>query len=351
VYPSGNQSWVLTYYWRGKQRWWNFSSTEEMSLRQARQFATAALRDKANGMDPREPYKGSEKVKVLFKRWLVKRDLKPRTQNEYERSFSRYVQPVIGNLSMKDVHTRMAGRLFDRITEENGKVIANRVRSMLHSMWEHYIKRQYLPPARINPWYPIEPHKEKARERILTPEELTRLGDLMADPQTFDDYRDGEPILFILSTGLRKGEVENLKWSETDIGEEDVVLNLRDTKTGARTVPLGTEASQIIIRRFKAKRHYTSPYVFSNKHGNKLRLQRIWERLRKKADLEDVRLHDLRHTFASYAAGENQSLAMVSQLLGHKHAHTSSRYIHAYHDPVVRAANQTSAAITRHLWK
>jgi integrase len=349
VYPSGNQSWVLTYHWRGKQRWWNFGSVKDMTLSSARQFAVQALRDKANGLDPREPYMGSIKLNEAFPQWLNTRNLKPRTQKEYIRTYSGYVAPRLGNLSLKDIRSGMAQRLFSSVTTDHGPVTANRVVSMMKAVWNHFIKMEYLPPNRTNPWLPIQLNKEKPKERILSPEELTRLGDVLASPSTSGGFMGGEAVLLILSTGLRKGEVENLKWSEVDLSEEDVVLNLRDTKTGPRTVPLGAEASKIIASQFARKR--LTPYVFSNKLGNKLNLQRVWEKIRKEADLEEVRLHDLRHTFASYAAGENQSLTMISQLLGHKHAHTSSRYVHAYRDPVVRAANQTSAAIEQHLWK
>ena len=347
VYPSEGKSWVLTYFWQGKQRWWNFASVDDMTLSAARMFAVGALRDKANGLDPREPYLGSIKLRDAFMRWMNGRPLKRRTQKEYERTYNRYVDGTLGKMSIKDIHYGMAVRLFNRVTEENGPVVANRMKSMMSGVWEKYLREGYFPPRHTNPWARLQNNRERPKERILTPEEMSRLGDVLAGGY----FSDGEAILFILSTGLRKGEVENLKWSEVDMSGEDVVLNLKDTKTGPRTVPLGTEASRIVTMRFVRRSHYISPYVFSNKLGGKLRLQRVWERIRKEADIKDVRLHDLRHTFASYAAGENQSLTIISQMLGHKHAHTSSRYIHAYRDPVVRAANQTSAAIEQHLWR
>lgn len=347
VYPSGNKSWVLTYFWQGKQRWWNFAKLRDMTLESARQFAVHALRGKANGLDPREPYLGSIKLTKAFQQWIRGKTLKLRTQREYERTYYGYVAPVLGQFPMKDISSARAMSLFIKVTERNGPVIANRMKTIMKGLWDKYIREGAMPPGRVNPWNMVVSNKEKPKERILNRAELSRLGDVLADGY----FSDGEAILFILSTGLRKGEVENLMWSEVEMGEEDVVLNLRDTKTGPRTVHLGSEASRIVTLRFATRKHYISPYVFSNKHGGKLRLQRVWERIRKEADIKDVRLHDLRHTFASYAAGENQSLTIISQMLGHKHAHTSSRYIHAYRDPVVRAANQTSAAIEQHLWK
>lgn len=346
VYPSNRKSWVLNYYWQGKMRWWNFGRLIDMTLSGARRFAIQALRDRKNGLDPREPYRASVQLTDAFHAYLRSRNLKPRTQKEYERTYNGYVRPAMGKKSIKDISVYMAESLFNRVTEENGPVMANRMRAMLSGMWNKYLREGFFSARHGNPWAKIRTNKEHPKERILSKDELSRLGDVL----THSYLSDGDAIMFILATGLRKGEVENLKWSEVDLSEEDVVLNLKDTKTGPRTVPLGAEASRIVTLRFGMRIHYISPYVFPNRRGDKIRLQRVWASIRKEADIEDVRLHDLRHTFASYAAGENQSLTIISQMLGHKHAHTSSRYIHAYRDPVVRAANQTSAAIEKHLW-
>jgi integrase len=346
VLQSGNKSWVFRYYFKGT-RLWSFGKVSRMTLLEARKFVRHARSDLDLGLDPREPFKGSKIVRDCFREWMLNKGVRRSTRKEYERTYSKYVNDTLGRLPIKDLSRAQAQQLFNELSGD-APVRANRVVTLMRGMWDYYLKLAFMPADRGNPWTPIVLNKEKPKQRILSPEELSRLGSVLDSK-----YDNGhEAIRFILSTGFRKGEVENLMFSDLfPEAEGEVTVFLRKTKTDPREVPLSDVASKIIEERWRRKAHYSSRFVFSNKLGNRINLQRVWSRIRKEADIEDVRLHDLRHTFASYAAGENQSLTMIGQLLGHKHAHTSQRYVHAYRDPVVRAANQTSAAIAQQLKK
>jgi integrase len=148
-------------------------------------------------------------------------------------------------------------------------------------------------------------------------------------------------IRLLMLTGARKSEVLNLRWREVDA--ERGLLRLADSKTGRKTIVLAAAAMEVI-----AGCASDSEFVFPaiRGEGHVVGLQKAWERIRARApDLRGVRLHDLRHSFASFAVADGASLYLVGKVLGHKHARTTEVYAHLRDDPLRAVAERTAARI------
>ena len=201
-------------------------------------------------------------------------------------------------------------------------------------------------PDGSNPTRHVEKYKEDKRGRYLTHDELTRLGQVLAEAQDSGT----EPIAAIaafrllLLTGCRLGEIQTLKWEYV----QGSALLLPDSKTGAKRVALGNAALGILMA---IPRMAENPYVITGRNpGSHLTdLERPWRRIRQRAGLPDVRIHDLRHSFASNAVGLGESLPIIGKLLGHTQVQTTARYAHLANNPVQLAADRISDDIARAL--
>lgn len=201
-----------------------------------------------------------------------------------------------------------------------------------------------LRPDGSNPCRHVTKFRELKRERYLTQEELHRLGATLADAQasqTESPFAIAAIGLLIL-TGARLGEILTLRWDFVDL--ENRVLRLPDSKTGAKLIYL----NDAVIKMLRAMpRLDGNPYVIpGQKPGSHLvELQKPWRRIRAKAKLPDVRIHDLRHSFASVAAGIGMSLPMIGKLLGHSQPATTARYAHLAADPLRAASDLVATEI------
>ena len=190
----------------------------------------------------------------------------------------------------------------------------------------------------------VERFKDNQSQRFLTSAELLRLTGALKAAENLGVNKHGLNVIRLLAlTGARKGEVEGLRWSEVDF--ERACLRLADSKTGARIVPLGAAALLCLqgLPRFK-----TSVFLFPAEGGEKrhyVGTPKIWERVRTAAELPNVRLHDLRHTYASFGAAGGLSLPLIAAILGHKDVKTTQQYAHLADSPVKAAADRTAAAI------
>jgi integrase len=151
-------------------------------------------------------------------------------------------------------------------------------------------------------------------------------------------------LRLLLFTGCRLSEILTLSWDEVDL--ENQCLRLRESKTGAKVVYLPPPAIEVLS---VIERQDDNPFVIVGaKRGSHLvNLQKPWRRIRAKAGLEDVRIHDLRHSFASVAAASGLSLPIIGALLGHNQPQTTQRYAHLAADPLRQAANQIAIEIAR----
>jgi integrase len=188
-------------------------------------------------------------------------------------------------------------------------------------------------PQHSNPCRHVERYKLNSRERVLIAAEMARLGSAIAsDP-------DGKVFLAIALTGARVSEITRLKWSYLDL--DNGLARLPDSKTGAKTLVL-PELVVEILRSIRpiAGNEYVFPQL--SKHA----LYQIWERIRRAAGLPDLRIHDLRHNFASWGVNGNLGLPIIGKLLGHSSAHMTAKYGHVVSDAARLAANAIAGKLS-----
>ena len=222
---------------------------------------------------------------------------------------------------------------FSRTTPGN----ANHALALLRQIMNLAVARGH---ADVNPTRGIRPNPRPAVTRFLSREEIGRLNRAL-DGQTRKSARDQADIIrLLLLTGCRKGEILGLRWSEV---REDALM-LAASKTGPRTVPLNSQARRILDRRPRGE----SPFVFpspcdpSRRRGSDLRL---WYRVRREAGIEDVRIHDLRHSHASHAVMNGVPVPVVSRMLGHSSVTMTLRYAHLGDREIEQAAEAVGREI------
>ena len=149
-------------------------------------------------------------------------------------------------------------------------------------------------------------------------------------------------IYLLLLTGCRRNEILGLRWD--DLNFQTGEIRLPDTKTGTRMVPLTSPVAEVLN---SLSRTPDSPWIFpGRKKGTRLvNLNDSWDRVRRRAGLDGVRLHDLRHTFASRALALGESLPMIGDLLGHRMVSTTARYAHLARDSVRESSAKIAADI------
>jgi integrase len=192
---------------------------------------------------------------------------------------------------------------------------------------------------KINPCRGVQKYPERKMERFLKKDELDKLEEVL---KLEEIYRLKSPyvlaaIRMLIYTGCRMGEILTLKWEDIDLN--DHCIHLKDSKTGKRTIPLNKSAKEVLHRIEKQKEN---PFVFcGDKPGTHLiNIQKAWQKIRKRAGISDVRIHDLRHSFASFMIKNGVNLFEVSRLLGHRDIKTTTRYLHLTNRELVEVANK-----------
>jgi integrase len=193
-----------------------------------------------------------------------------------------------------------------------------------------------------NPAKRIRRNPERGCERFLTSEEFARLGGTLREGRTILDPFAVAAIRLLIFTGARLREILHAKWEHIDF--ERNILFLSDSKTGRKPIYLSAPALAVLAT---LPRIQDNPHLIPGRKAGEPResLDRPWAAIRKAAGLEGVRLHDLRHSFASVGAGASFGLPIIGKLLGHSQAATTHRYAHLDADPVRRAAETIAATI------
>ena len=195
-----------------------------------------------------------------------------------------------------------------------------------------------------NPCKFVRKHREKKRERFLTDEEFRRLGDILNEMEA-DKILPVYPaaaLRLLMLTGCRRNEIVALKWEHVDLNEGEI--HLRDSNTGARMVPLSPAAAGVLAELPRIKGNpWVIPGFKPNRHLSDL--NHYWDRVRERADLQDVRIHDIRHSFASRALALGESLSMIGKLLGHNKIDTTSRYAHLARDSIKASSARVADSI------
>ncbi len=310
----------------------------------ARLEAQRILGEFAAGNDPAAE-KAKEKalatIAELGERFIdqyIPNHLKCSTQGEYTRAIKLFITPQIGRLKIVEV-LRSDVALFHHAMRKI-PYQANRVIGVLSVMLAQ-AELWGLRPEGYNPCRGIKKFKEEKRERFLSLVELKKLGEALEGVQCKSPYV-AHFFRLLIFTGCRLGEIQTLKWEYVDF--ENSILRLPDSKTGKKTIYLG---AAVIDELKRIPKLASNPHVICGSiEGHYLAdVQGPWELIRRAAEIEDVRIHDLRHTFASRAVALGQGLPTIGKLLGHTQTQTTARYAHLAADHSLAAADQVSKSL------
>ena len=336
VLPSGAKRFFIHTQCRRQRMWRIVGDANAMRLDEARARAASLLSALRNGTDApvSTPETLFESVaEAVFRRYA--RIWKPRTLDVNRSYLRRQLLPWFGGQQIADIGRRDVQRWSSSLRAT--PVAADRSAPVLSVIFKEAELLGYRPEG-SNPCRGLKRYRRKGRERFLSDEEIRHFGAVLSK------HDAGHPlevaaVRLLLLTGCRKGELRTLRWSDYREGH----LFLRDSKTGPRTVWLSGAARGILERL-----HRTSSWVFPTNGANGLPdrnwPQGFWQRIRGEANLSDVRLHDLRHSYASFALRRGESVLAIGRLLGHVAPQTTLKYTHLA-DSMVREAVEVVGAV------
>ena len=351
VYPTGRIAYVVQSRGPDGSKRVTLGRHGKLTPERARERAIAVIDRIKAGEDPLPPEWrwGRERTMEDLARRCLKRyvdvECKPSTAERYRQLIGGHILPALGGMAVTAVERKHVAALHHELRDRRGT--ANTVLwalSRMFSLAEAWGWRK----AGTNPCRSVRSYKSQRRERFLSRAEYRTVGRVLREAES-----DGSvwppavaAIRLLMLTGCRRGEVVTLQWDDVDRAAAH--LRLRDSKTGARFVPLTDEAMEVLdgIEPVPG-----NPWVFPGKKpgAHVSELTGFWLRLRKRMDLNDVRLHDLRHSYASRALAMGESLSMIGRLLGHASVNTTARYAHLARDTEKASAARIAGSIENNI--
>jgi integrase len=376
IQPAGAKSYVVKYRagsGRGAPtRRVTLGRVATLTPDEARTLARKTLGAVAHGSDPAAVKAAERRASTLreladiFLAEHVEVKLKPTTGALYRSLLERFVLPELGSRRAEQVTPSDLAKLHAKMRARPYQ--ANRMLAVVGSLYAFAGKRKILPIG-FNPARGIEQYPEKGRERYLSTDELSRLGDAVREaeavglPYEIDGAKPtakhapkeanrrtkigphaAAAVRLLILTGARLREILHLKWEQVDL--ERGLLLLRDSKTGKKAIVLNAPALDVL-----ANLPRVGSYVIAGQAAGtdddkpRSDLNRPWRAIVKRADLNGLRIHDLRHTHASVGAGAGLGLPIIGKLLGHTQAATTARYAHLDADPLRRASDRIGSHI------
>jgi integrase len=375
AFRGGKKTYFIQYRHHGRTRRYAIGEHGTLTPDEAREKARRDLAAVAKGEDPIDTRRKEREVPTFekasgdfmaaFKRQIDAGEKKETTYKAYRITLDEHILPQIGLRRLADVIDTDVKRLHRSLAAK--KYTANKVLALISSIWNWAAEEKLGVAKQNNPTAEVKPYKAEGRERYLTTDELSRLGDALREAETvgvpwsidetntkakhapkvenrrqkIDEHAIAAIRLLVL-TGARLREILHCRWEYID--DERHMIRLPTSKTGKKTIYLSAAAEAVLA---SVKRVEGNPFVFPGAKEGKPRadLNKPWRAVRKTAGLDGVRVHDLRHSFASFGAGKSLGLHIVGKLLGHTQAATTARYAHLDADPMHRAAESIGATI------
>lgn len=343
VTRKGSKSFVLNYTFSGNERRMTIGSFPAWSTTVAREEAKALRRDIDRGVDPmakREEMASAPTMADLWKEYsrIHLPKLAEKNAKDQQRAWERHVEPVIGKIKLRDLTSRQIDELHRNISQ-SAPTMANRVIAYLRKALNIALRNQWVDTNVANG---VQKNREEGRNRYLSETEKKRLLDALG---RMSNQKAANAIRLLLLTGARRSEVLGAEWTEFDLDRglwtkpAGRVKTRRDTR-----VPI----SQPAILLLKAmERDRKTDCLFPTRTGSPIRdINSPWRWLLHDADLKDFRIHDLRHSFASFLVSDGQTLETIGRLLGHTQAQTTARYAHLMDDPLRKAVDRAGEIVS-----
>ena len=338
--PKGKRCWTLRFYHQNKQFKKVIGNAEVMSQSDAIATADQIMSEIRLGHANRPTLPKDRKFEDAG-RFLLKaysRHWKPTTYKVSVRCFEEYLLPYFKDYRIDEITRSDILEWFDSMRDRPGS--ANRSLPLLSVLMQQ-AEDYGLRAEGSNPCKKIKRYRLKAKERFLRPEELERIGDALRKAETNPRWRfEVAAIRLLILTGARKSEILSLQWSFYREGH----LYLPDSKTGPKTIFLSEPARQILDALPRKRR---SKWIFpqAKKRGHIYDLHLWYSIIRKEAGLNDVRLHDLRHSYASTAIRLGVDLRTIGLLLGHEDTNTTLQYVHLCDETALESSQLVGDAL------
>jgi integrase len=346
ITTADHRAFVLDYYTRaGKRRRYTIGSFPDWSVTGAREEARRLKRLIDGGGDPLaeiEAERGAATVNDLIERFIeehVSRK-RPHTQYDYRNVIERHIRPALGRMKVAEVAWSDVDALHRKITKAGRRTQANRVVAVVSKMFALSIRWKMRTD---NPAKGVERNAETKRKRYATPAELERLLDAL---DQHEDQQAANIFRLCLLTGCRVGEAMAARWDHIAIAAGTWTKPGSTTKQATDHVaPLSAPAKHLLAA---LRQRTNSPWVFpaDSTPGHRVAVQKSWAALCKAARITGLRIHDLRHSFASQLASSGASLPLIGALLGHSNPVTTHRYAHLFDDPQRAAVEKVGKLIT-----
>ena len=345
VYASGRKVFVVQTRGPNGPKRATLGRFGKLSPEQARKRAAEVIDRIKRGLNPfPAPAEPELTVVGLAERYMqghVAVNCRAATQASYRYTIEAHILPELGELPTSEVDRSRVAKFHYRLRKTpQAANAAVKILSRMFSMAEAW---ELAPPGR-NPCRAVRRYREVRRERFLTPEEYRDLGRVLTESEAVGSVRPSaiSALRLLMLTGCRKNEIVQLRWDDVDRATREI--RLRDTKTGPRSIPLSSAVEAVLEG---IPRDGDSPWVIAGrKAGTHLvNVDAVWKRLRAKAGFEDVRIHDLRHSWASRALALGESLSMIGKLMGHGQVATTARYAHLARDTEKASAAKVGGSI------
>lgn len=354
VFPTGTKSFVIKYRVHGRQRTMTLGSTKLLSVEDARNRAKRAF---VQLLDKQDPFAARQERELMFNElaaFYLKNYAIPHKKTGFEdaRRIRIYLLPVWKNRSVSSITRLDVLELHRKIAEmkdckRGGPYSANRVRELVQRMFSLAKSWEMLPDSFSNPAVGIKDYKEIQRDRYLNSDEVARLATALSKESNI--YIAAAIWLYLL-TGLRKQELLSIRWTDVDWNARQLRLASGTTKNGRPLYqPLSAQALDILKSLPKV---HGNPHVFPSSFQGRHRvaITKAWHRIRRNADLEDVRIHDLRRTTGSWLAQSGASLQLIGKVLNHSNEQSTAVYAHLQTSDARAALEQHGEQLAKYLF-
>jgi len=337
IYPSGKKSFVVSYRFHGRKQLMVLGQFGRMSMLEARRQAKLVFAEVVKDKNPLERRKQelmADTVKELCISYMERHGSAKKTAGKDQSQIDRHILPAWKNLKAADIKRSDVATLHGRMKKTPYE--ANRVLALISVIFKLARVWGFVPEDNVNPARDVPRFKEHSRDRYVSENELPKLIEAI-------DAEDNEFVraafhLYLL-TGMRKSELLNARWDDIDWERRE--LRLADTKAGrVHYVPLTAPALAVLEALPRL-----NEFVLYGATGHLTNINRPWNRIRKAAGLDDVRIHDLRRTVGSWLAMSGNSLALIGKVLGHSNVATTQVYARFAQDAVRDAMDSHATQI------